>query len=319
MSKDKLKIIIRNIRQELSLIRHYYKVGKIKDTMQSAIFMVDGRHYHGGLTDRLKGIISIYAYSKCVAIPFRIYFRYPFILENYLEPNKYDWRISDKELSYSILESNPIILFSEINGNRLFHLKRCRQHHFYLNRDLLPAINKFYKKNFNFGNLFHELFKPTPLLESAIIGQLNDINGEYIAIVFRFQQLLNDFKEGNFEVLNNDDRNNLINKCLESIDYIANNYPNTKCLITSDSRTFIDLAKKKINIVTLPGELSHMEFPQGNEDIMTNMKSFLDLIMISKSKKVYSVIIDGFNMYPSEFPKYAALLGEVPFERIYIK
>ena len=59
------------------------------------IFMVDGRIPHGGMFDRLKGLITIYAISKALGKPFKLSWSYPFVLSKYLEPNEYDWPIDE--------------------------------------------------------------------------------------------------------------------------------------------------------------------------------------------------------------------------------
>ncbi len=46
------------------------------------IAMVDGEAYHGGMCDRFKGIITLYAYCKYQNLPFRIRYTYPFRLED---------------------------------------------------------------------------------------------------------------------------------------------------------------------------------------------------------------------------------------------
>ncbi len=61
-------------------------LGKPKGGKPACIAMVDGEAYHGGLCDRFKGIISLYAYCKCSGLPFRIRYTYPFRLEDYLAP-----------------------------------------------------------------------------------------------------------------------------------------------------------------------------------------------------------------------------------------
>ena len=65
-------------------------LGKPKCGKPACIAMVDGEAYHGGLCDRFKGIISLYAYCKCSGLPFRIRYTYPFRLEDYLAPAAYD-------------------------------------------------------------------------------------------------------------------------------------------------------------------------------------------------------------------------------------
>ena len=61
------------------------------------IAMVDGESFHGGMCDRFKGMVSLYAYCKCVDLPFRIRYTFPFRLEDYLVPAHYDWTLKDGE------------------------------------------------------------------------------------------------------------------------------------------------------------------------------------------------------------------------------
>ena len=65
------------------------------------ICMLDGRALHGGLSDRLMGIISTYKVCKLLNLDFRIHFVKPFFLNDYLVPNKIDWKISYEEISYN--------------------------------------------------------------------------------------------------------------------------------------------------------------------------------------------------------------------------
>ena len=60
---------------------------------QTAVAMVDGKQYHGGMCDRFKGMVSLYAYCKQRGIEFRILYNYPFDLSEYLVPSSYDWRL----------------------------------------------------------------------------------------------------------------------------------------------------------------------------------------------------------------------------------
>ena len=69
-----------------------------------------------------------------------------------------------------------------------------------------------------FRELFHELFKPTDDLQKSINENISAIGGDYIAMVFRFQQLLGDFKEGDFKVLSETDQSKLIVKCIKEIE-----------------------------------------------------------------------------------------------------
>jgi hypothetical protein len=49
-------------------------------------------------------------------------------------------------------------------------------------------------------------------------------------------------------------------------------------------------------------------------DHNTYMNSFVDFYMLANSKKIFS--LGTKEMYPTEFPLYAAKVNEIPFERI---
>ena len=62
--------------------------------------MVDGKIRHGGLADRLYGILCTYSYCKSCGIDFKLYFVSPFNLSLLLQPNSYDWRTFEKSDSF---------------------------------------------------------------------------------------------------------------------------------------------------------------------------------------------------------------------------
>ena len=61
------------------------------------IAMVDGESFHGGMCDRFKGMVSLYAYCKQAGVPFKIRHTFPFKLEDYLQPAQYDWMLHEDE------------------------------------------------------------------------------------------------------------------------------------------------------------------------------------------------------------------------------
>ena len=99
-------------REPLFVLKYYIHFLHLNSGWE-VLFMCDGKMLHGGLFDRLKGAISIYAVSKVIGKRFGIYFVSPFLLEEYLVPNLYDWRVNDHDLVYSYPFSKPIIAYSE--------------------------------------------------------------------------------------------------------------------------------------------------------------------------------------------------------------
>lgn len=91
--------------------------------------MIDGRIRHGGLCDRLCGIVSTYICCKENNIDFRLFFNYPYNIENYLIPNSYEWRIKENEISFNPLESK-FVYISLFRDSHLIQLIRVNEDKF---------------------------------------------------------------------------------------------------------------------------------------------------------------------------------------------
>ena len=302
------------------------ELGKPKTKRPIYVAMIDGEAYHGGMCDRFKGIISLYAYCKYLGKPFRIKYTYPFKLEDYLQPAAYDWTLKRGEYTDNPLYSRVLYMRGEHLATRLFNLRAKRQIHFYSNRDLLEHINKTYAKEgtgrrpFNWGELFCELFKPGTILQERIEATKESIGGDYYAAVFRFQNLLGDFPEYRYRPLNDKDKEEeLITKCLDAVKTLMTKHGNMALLVTADSMKFLKRVSQIDGVHIIPGTLTHMDgqkhHTQGNQ-FETYLKSFLDFYMLSEAQKVYR--IGTPQMYHSAFPVFAAKMHDIPFESITI-
>lgn len=299
-----------------------------KPQTQSPIYiaMVDGQSFHGGMCDRFKGIVSLYAYCKYLNIPFRIRYTYPFKLEDYLSPATYNWILKENEYTDNPLYIRVLYMRGEHLAKRLLKLKTTKQVHYYSNRDCLVHINEAYTKGngnlkkYNWGELFCELFKPGPVLEERILSIKNKLGNDYYAAVFRFQNLLGDFQEYHFKSLNDKEKTErLIGKCLDSIKELKAIHGDKSLLVTSDSVTFLQRASQMEGVHIIPGTLIHMDGQKHNiskASYEIYLKSFIDFYMLSEAKKIYR--IGTPYMYPSEFPVYAAKVHNIPFESITI-
>jgi len=301
--------------KEIWMRFRYYKFSFFrKNKKQLYIAIFDEKRTGFGLADRLKGIISLYAFCKIKNIPFRCAFTFPFDLSLFFEPNQYDWQLKDGEKSSFSSDVRVLIVQGEGNGKRLIWLKTKKQVHVYLNRDYLPLYKKKYNVSFDWGELFHELFKPSEKLNNQINDHLSKINSNYIACVFRFQSLLGDFKEYNYPVLSAAEQQDLMNTCTETLCSLREKH-DLPILVTSDSSMFLSHVSNLENVFIIPGKMVHLGCTHdASEDVY--MKSFVDLMMLSKADKIYNVVTG--KMYPSGFPLYAAKINHVPFERIVI-
>jgi hypothetical protein len=274
-----------------------------------AIFMCNVNYYFdlGGLADRLRGAVYTYKICKENNIDFAINFVYPFVLQDFLQPNQYNWLIDNKAIIYDKTYSEPIIN-TQIH-KRIFHLEkqilksRKKQLHIYTN-----ACNWQ-----DFSQLFNELFKPTEKLQQQIDFHYNKMNGNYIGLTFRFQFQLGDFNEYNLQsTLSEDEKTALINRCIEQIYAFHEKYPqHPTILVTSDSITFLNEAKKIDFVYVIEGQRYHCDTDNDNKNA-EYMLSFLDMFLLSKAQRVFCPVTD--NMYQSGFPQVSALINDVPFE-----
>ena len=312
--KLNLKYCFDNAKYE-ELIKEYY--GKHDDfpgkTDNSIIFMCDGKLYHGGLTDRLRGALTTYYLAKRLKRPFYINWTSPFKLENYLEPNSYDWRISPEQIDYDIRVSTPLVFHS-------YPPKR------YWKRNILSSLifvkwlankkktkhvytNFHFPKN-RFSELYKELFKPSNLLLEEINKHSAVLGEKYWSFSFRFCMLLGDFTDVTTvlpEPLSPAKIEELINKNIKELQTWMKNLPEGyKCLVTSDSQLFLDkVAMVDSRIYIVPGKISHIDVDKSCDEAW--LKTFVDQNLIMKADKVFLIKTD--RMYKSGFAEYAALIG----------
>lgn len=204
--------------------------------------------FSGGLSDRLRGIVSVYAECKRQGRPFRIVFE-PLHLEDYLAPNEYDWRIWEDEIDWDLAKSYPCVLLTYHNDPhnswqhfvqssvlRSYFRKHCHQLHVFTN--MIPSDEEY-------QTLFHELFRPTDDLQQLIGYHLEKLGGKgnYISCTFRFRQLLGDFKEGG-DTLPVEQREAYIERCIETVKKLHKQYGDKNILVTADSSTFLSELKE---------------------------------------------------------------------------
>lgn len=305
--------------REPNLVRKYYRLSLALPGKEGEyVFMADGRVPHGGMFDRLKGLISVYAVSKVHNKKFRINFTSPFSLEKYLEPNQYNWRLKNNEIHDEFPKARPLFLYGECYAPSRLMKKRNCQAHFYYGYDSLKDINAKFGTEYKWTELYHELFRPTAYLQQYIDKYKNEIGQNYIAVHTRFLNLLGDKMETDINpTLPTEKRATLMAKIAGKIDGIIAMASNIdRVLVASDSTVFIEYMQKiNKNVYVIPGTIKHIDTAASTDDGDV-IKMFLDYYMLAGAKKVYNIVAEG--MWPSAFPEYAAKIGNTEFERIYL-
>ena len=274
------------------------------------IFFIDGKTIHGGLSDRLRGLFSTYYYCLKEGIDFKVFWTYPFNLQDYLEPNKVNWLIEGKAISHN---KNEVAFrffnsYSLMNNNETSFLKimNTEKHeiHVYSNITLHEEMYHIF---------FNDLFKPSKMLSDALQYNTDKIGGKYISVSFRFIGILGDFKDTYFKKeLGAEEKEKYISKCLDVICRLKTKHPNVpKILVTSDSRVFLEKASSLAYVYIIPGTVVHMDGVNKNME-QNDLKVFLDMLMISKAECCYSYSY-GKMFKGTKFAKTSALIGNRRF------
>ena len=290
----------------------------MNDGCKTIVYMVQSETtFSGGLSDRLRGIISIYAECKRQRLPFKIVFE-PLHLQDYLVPNQYDWQIEAKNICWDLKKVYPCTLLTYNNNlensAQINAQKKILQ--YYLNKSYkqIHIYSNMAIADNDFSVLFNELFRPSERLQNQIDYHLNKLGGEkkYISLTFRFRQLLGDFKEGGY-ILPESEREAYILKCIKGVVELHLRYPTERILVTSDSKMFLDRLSYLDYVYVIPGNVVHMGFTfDASQDVY--MKSFVDYYMLSNAKTVFQMT-DKL-LFRSGFPKRAAMLNGAKYVEI---
>lgn len=306
------------------LLPTYKKLNVIKDCCncvgeKQVILMVRNETtFCGGLSDRFRGIVSVYQECKRQGVNFRIHFETPNLID-YLEPNQYDWVIKDEDICYDTKRVYPctILTYHPLNDKKQLKVQ---------NRILCWFLKKDYEQihiytnmlsgDYEYSQLFHELFKPTKELQEQVESHMGILGGvkKYQAVVFRFRQLLGDFREGG-ETLPKNERDNYIQQCLTVVERIHQQLPSEKILVTSDSMTFLHKVSQLPYVYTIPGEVVHVGFTY-DASKKTYMKSFVDYYVLSYAYKI--TLVRDKKMYHSGFAYRAAKLNEAQYLEVWM-
>lgn len=311
-----LKRFLGKKKKGILLFLHYTPYFSVKQPKTKQIVVCfDGLFPHGGLVDRLKGIVSFYQVAKELGYDFKILFNNPFELTSFLEPNTIDWKFERSDLSWHPTKAKCMYLMNDFGANPMELIKKSSANTFYVyanidySQIIFPNLNQKELED-NWRKSFNELFKKSALLEQ----KLNAISTKsFIAFHSRFTSLMGDFTDTTNKILSATEQEELSKKVSQIINRIKNE-KQQKAYIFSDSINFINYVKNTTDIDSIKGNPFHMDNFKNTKATEGHLKTLIDFFMISKSETVYFIKINP--MYNSSFSKYAAIIGNTEFERV---
>lgn len=314
MLLKRVKQVLSKKKKESVLFFHYLNYFSFKPFGSKTIIVCfDGLFPHGGLVDRLKGIVSFYQIAQKLGYDFKILFDSPFPLATFLEPNEVDWEIKSKDFKWHPTKSKCLYLINNFKVNPLKRIENSKANTFYIYANIDYSKSIFLELNTNELELkwrddFNSLFKKSELLEQ----KLNSLFSKpYIAFHSRFTTLMGDFKDTANKRLSDDEKENLSNTLLTIINRIRIE-ENKKVFVFSDSIFFLNFVKQKISVNVVEGNPFHMDNFNINDNLEGHLKTLIDFFMIAKSEKIYFLNVKP--MYNSSFSKYAAIIGNTHFQ-----
>jgi len=157
---------------------------------------------------------------------------------------------------------------------------------------------------------FDELFAPNSFIKKSL--EALDLPYSYDAVTLRFQQLLGDFKEGQFEILTASEQEDLMNKSRNKIIqlYEAGYFSNQTILVTSDSLKFLNAIKSLSFVKIINGEMAHPGYSEG-KSLEIYAKSFIDLYALRGASSI--TLLKSDKMYLSGIPEFASIIGHNRF------
>ena len=295
---------------------YYLKYFSLKQPKKKQIIVCfDGLFPHGGLVDRLKGMVSLYQVAKELEYDFKIVFDNPFQLSSFLEPNHVQWGLQSKQVTWHPTKTKLLYLINNFKANPLQIIKKSKAHQFYVYANIdyskstfpelvIENVESKWREDFN------ELFKKSELLEA----KLNELLSEpYIAFHTRFTSLMGDFEDTTSKVLLNESQSELSQTLLEIINK-EKAVENKKAYVFSDSIKFIEYVKTHSDINIIEGNPFHMDNFNKSDDLNNHLKTLIDFFMIANSDQVYFLNVNP--MYNSSFSKYAAIVGDTNFKML---
>lgn len=312
--------------RRITLIRYHSRNHSLFHCEKNKIILcVDDYGLNGGLTDRLKAIVSIYHLSRNANIDFKLKFNYPFHLEDYFVLRPHQIIASENDLKWSILNTNFIYIKDDPNKilNIINHFKsKQRSKTFiYTNLDCLPLIYGQAQSRDIWAQTFKDLF----LFKSILIDKFNfyiskNLNtNKYLIFHARFTTLLNDFPDVTSHNLSNFEKNNILEKVWLSMVAIGEENKEFKIMIFSDSKVYLNYAIKNIkdqninNLFIYNGEPKHTD----RKNISDNNYEyeFLTFLFMINSNSIYQFIGNG--LYKSQFPLYASMINKIGLKYVY--
>lgn len=277
---------------------------------------------HGGLVDRLKGIIAFYQFSLQSEANFKIYFKSPFELSDYLNTNEINWAATESDLKWNPFNTRILYLMDnfkiDFNPSAYFKQSKKKRHIIYSNVDYFAVQKSKLTEEEScklWSGSFNQLFRRSDIVNQALSQLLP--KDKFVSIHTRFTSLMGDFRDVTYRELPEQRKGQLLELLFNECNKIAAIHPGKMIFVFSDSPRFLSHIKANSSYHVLDGTPMHIETTQGTPKREDVLKIFIDFFALATSEKIYQ--LKSKEMYLSSFSAYAAKVNQVQYEVIQVE
>lgn len=293
-------------------IYNNYSLKGINSFERRLVCMQDSNFSHGGLVDRMKGIVSGYFLAKKYSLSFSVYFSdADDSMIPYLNPKVIDIISEESKVNFNKDNSRPVVWYNHFPDNPGLIKQRIfskREIHLYCNMNLLQV---FSDSEIAMKQAWSEAFSQIFMMHEQPIGNTMGIH-------LRFIGLLGDFKDLRNYGLVHEQKIGMIEWCENKILEIGMKNPDYLLKIVSDSSGFLTELLTKEKFASLRHRLQVDSSSIGHTAINVNdivfKKTVDDFIGLRSCEKVIQLRYG--KMHRSDFSRYAAISGLKEYELI---
>lgn len=281
--------------------------------MKDGIFLlIDDGNSQCGITDRLKTAVGLCYVARLHGLDFRFIHSAGFDLRDYLAPNKIDWSAELSDISPDAEEIRYIFPYTDLPEFKKGVQYVCRE---YIGNNLIekrdvPEWQKVWRE------LFWDMFTPTERVRNALLSC--SMPERYSVVVARFINSLGHTEDADYNSpFTEEMQRRLIDAVLLKVAECEkeSEFP---IVIYSDSAVFLEAAAAKGYMITDTNGIGNIM--NGNVGEYVTLRTFVNMFQMAKAEKIYSILhVDGFpenSLYNTQYPRYAAIIGDRPFVRI---
>lgn len=300
-----------------TLLKHYSWIPSYKKSAPGLTIIFAAKSQHGGLMDRVKGIISAAQIAESCELPLRIYEENDAVgILNFLKLKNDDFLLKNTNGFFNTWTSKLVLLNDKVKYPKEELLRLFRKklnYHLFCNLDFSGVLFGQANAQKSWHDWFHKLFyfdEGLVLKAQSILGQQ-----ETCGIHLRFTSILGDFDDTTKVSLAAEDREALIKSCADEVFNLIQLHPWKQFMVVSDSTTFLDHIKKNQHLagtkklIWADGTIGHVDY---NKNAKVIEKTILDFYLLTRCSKIIQV--KESRMYNSQYSQYAAMVSGMPYE-----